>query len=249
MPEFTNADLEIRPYEPFTLGLSGCDDGCTIAIQDGDSDDPEDVKLLTKNAKGSFRYLLLPDELPSGIFVFKLTDNDSGEIDYSAEWEWDGESAPTSIPSGSLDSVLGLGALAGIVAGVVAAMLLILAGAWLCLRRRRRDTTSHGPTSNSHGRNSLESISELGEAKECQVQVIPACDMPSPPPAYTAQDEMDSNQLPDQPPLALQTQSWKHPEYCPAHVTCSSVAGGSGCARQGVSDGQVRSVGGSEAAD
>lgn len=46
-PKFTNSNFDITQGKSFTLKFTGCDSGCTIILQNGDSKDTKDVTTLT----------------------------------------------------------------------------------------------------------------------------------------------------------------------------------------------------------
>lgn len=47
-PKFTNSEIAPKEGKPFTLTLEGCDDGCTITVEQGpDSNSLKTVKTLT----------------------------------------------------------------------------------------------------------------------------------------------------------------------------------------------------------
>lgn len=46
-PSFLNSAFDVQEGEPFTLNFSGCEGGCTIVLQNGESDDLKDVTTLT----------------------------------------------------------------------------------------------------------------------------------------------------------------------------------------------------------
>jgi hypothetical protein len=55
-PAFLNTEFDLTEGKPYTIRYSGCDDGCTIVLQNGPSDDLSDYKTLTSM---SYNYGLL----------------------------------------------------------------------------------------------------------------------------------------------------------------------------------------------
>lgn len=45
-PRFLNSDFDITAGEPFVLEFEGCEGGCDIILQNGPSDDLQDVQTL-----------------------------------------------------------------------------------------------------------------------------------------------------------------------------------------------------------
>ncbi|KAF4461360.1 FEM1 [Fusarium albosuccineum] len=94
-PAFLNTNWDLTQGQPFTIKFSGCESGCTIVLQNGDSDDLKDYKTLTASAEGD-SFTFTPSGLPSDDYNFKITDNDSGEINYSSQFPYKGTGvAPT----------------------------------------------------------------------------------------------------------------------------------------------------------
>ncbi|KAM5355856.1 hypothetical protein ACJ41O_002502 [Fusarium nematophilum] len=95
-PKFLNTDFSVVEGKPFTIKYSGCEAGCTIVLQNGESDDLKDYKTLTASAKGD-SFTFTPSGLPSDTYNFKITDNSSGEENYSSQFTYQGDGvAPTS---------------------------------------------------------------------------------------------------------------------------------------------------------
>jgi hypothetical protein len=94
-PAFLNTDFDVEQGAPFTLKYSGCESGCTITLLNGDSKDLSDYKVLTAEATGS-SFTFTPSGLPTDTYAFKITDNESGEYNYSGQFEYEGTSAPTT---------------------------------------------------------------------------------------------------------------------------------------------------------
>ena len=46
-PQFLNSAFDVEEGKPFTLKYSGCDSGCTIVLQNGDSKNLKTVETLT----------------------------------------------------------------------------------------------------------------------------------------------------------------------------------------------------------
>ena len=46
-PTFLNSDYSVVEGEPFTLTFEGCEDGCTITLEQGPEDQQEAVQELT----------------------------------------------------------------------------------------------------------------------------------------------------------------------------------------------------------
>lgn len=88
-PAFLNSAFELEEGKPFEIKYSGCEGGCTIVLQNGESDDTKDVETLTSSAEGS-SFTFTPKGLPSDTYNFKITNNDSGEENFSAQFEYKG---------------------------------------------------------------------------------------------------------------------------------------------------------------
>ena len=52
-PEFHNTDFTVVEGEPFTLEFSGCENGCTIVLQNGPKSDLQDFQTLTSRFTGA----------------------------------------------------------------------------------------------------------------------------------------------------------------------------------------------------
>jgi hypothetical protein len=94
-PAFLNTDFSLTEGKPYTIRYSGCDDGCTIVLQNGPSDDLSDYKTLTASADGD-SFTFTPSELPTDTYNFKITDK-AGEINYSSQFEYKGSYAAPSV--------------------------------------------------------------------------------------------------------------------------------------------------------
>jgi len=94
-PAFTNLAFDVQEGEPFTLEFIGCDDGCTINLKDGPSDDLQTVEQLTDSATGG-SFTFTPEDLPTGTYAFEIVDA-QGEENYSEQFEYEGVAVePTS---------------------------------------------------------------------------------------------------------------------------------------------------------
>ncbi|KAF4969761.1 hypothetical protein FZEAL_10173 [Fusarium zealandicum] len=93
-PAFLNTDFSLTEGEPYTIRFSGCDSGCTIILQNGDSDDLDDYRTLTSSARGG-SFTFTPSGMPSDDYNFKITDS-AGEINYSAQFPYEGTGAAPS---------------------------------------------------------------------------------------------------------------------------------------------------------
>ncbi|KLO94325.1 Uncharacterized protein Y057_14715 [Fusarium fujikuroi] len=94
-PAFLNTEFDLTEGKPYTIRYSGCDDGCTIILQNGPSDDLSDYKTLTTSATGD-SFTFTPSELPSDTYNFKITDK-AGEVNYSAQFPYKGSYAAPSV--------------------------------------------------------------------------------------------------------------------------------------------------------
>ncbi|RBR03797.1 hypothetical protein FVER53590_00977 [Fusarium verticillioides] len=94
-PAFLNTEFDLTEGQPYTIKYSGCDDGCTIVLQNGPSDDLSDYKTLTTDATGD-SFTFTPSELPSDTYNFKITDK-AGEVNYSAQFPYKGSYAAPSV--------------------------------------------------------------------------------------------------------------------------------------------------------
>jgi hypothetical protein len=92
-PAFLNTGFDVQEGEPFTLEFSGCEGGCTISLQHGPDDNLLDFKPLTSDATGgSFTFTL--DNIPSDTYAFKIENNETGEDNWSRQFEYEGEGEP-----------------------------------------------------------------------------------------------------------------------------------------------------------
>ncbi|KAI8654386.1 GPI-anchored domain-containing protein [Fusarium sp. Ph1] len=93
---FTNSNWDVEQGTPFTLHYEGCDDGCTIALMTGASDNLRVAKVITSlwltiaaSATGdSFTFTL--NRLDAGTYAFRITNGE--DISYSEQFELDGDS-------------------------------------------------------------------------------------------------------------------------------------------------------------
>jgi hypothetical protein len=97
-PAFLNTEFDVEQGAPFTLKYSGCESGCTITLLNGDSKDLNDYKVLTAEASGA-SFTFTPSGLPTDTYAFKITDNETGEYNYSGQFEYEGTGAPTTAVS------------------------------------------------------------------------------------------------------------------------------------------------------
>ncbi|EGX92074.1 hypothetical protein CCM_06234 [Cordyceps militaris CM01] len=109
-PRFTNTVINPSEGKPFTLTFDGCTGGCTITLQTGpNSLALADIRTLTSDATESFDVTL--DNLPSGTYNFKITNNSDGsEPNYSTPFTYQGtgptssDSSSSSLPTSSASS-------------------------------------------------------------------------------------------------------------------------------------------------
>ncbi|KAF5026211.1 hypothetical protein F66182_1678 [Fusarium sp. NRRL 66182] len=94
-PAFLNTEFDLTEGEAYTIRFSGCESGCTIVLQNGESDDLNDYRTLTTGADGD-SFTFTPTDLPSDTYNFKITDSD-GEVNYSAQFPYEGSYAAPSV--------------------------------------------------------------------------------------------------------------------------------------------------------
>ncbi|KAJ4271879.1 hypothetical protein NW762_000588 [Fusarium torreyae] len=94
-PAFLNTDFDLTEGKPYTVKFSGCDSGCTIVLQNGESDDLKDYKTLTSSAEGD-SFTFTPKDLPSDTYNFKITDK-AGDVNYSAQFPYKGSYEAPSV--------------------------------------------------------------------------------------------------------------------------------------------------------
>ncbi|KAL2673586.1 hypothetical protein Neosp_012028 [[Neocosmospora] mangrovei] len=88
-PVLTNTNFDVEQGTPFTLHYQGCDDGCSIALMTGDSDNLRVEEELTTSATGdSFTFTL--SGLDAGTYAFRITSG--SDSSYSTQFELDGDS-------------------------------------------------------------------------------------------------------------------------------------------------------------
>ncbi|RSL63240.1 hypothetical protein CEP54_005340 [Fusarium duplospermum] len=233
---FINTSFDVEQGTPFTLRYRGCDDGCTINLMSGPSDDLEVAKVLTTSATGE-SYTFTLSGLDAGTYAFEITDGK--DISYSAQFELeidssesetsgssegglgvvlvsqskstststptstasstsitssgssaDSQDAVTTTSSGTSSTIstaaqatttapsppkhgLSAGAIAGIVVGVIAVILIVL-GALFFWMRRRKQKAVRGSTSNTDPRDLQPQIAELEQPKKIDIIVTPA---------------------------------------------------------------------------
>lgn len=94
--QFLNAGWDVVIGTPFEIKFDGCDDGCTIVLQNGKSTDLKDVETLTATAKdGSFTWT--PSDLPTDEYNFKIIENsDPTDVNYSSQFTIEGDVKATS---------------------------------------------------------------------------------------------------------------------------------------------------------
>lgn len=101
-PTLLNSAFDVEEGKPFTIKFSGCEGGCTITLQNGESTNLKDVEVLTSSAEGS-EFTFTPSNLPSDTYNFKIVNNDSGEENYSAQFEYTGTGTlPTNTVTGTV---------------------------------------------------------------------------------------------------------------------------------------------------
>ncbi|KAL4730483.1 hypothetical protein ACLX1H_002519 [Fusarium chlamydosporum] len=103
-PAFTNTQFDLTEGQPYTIRYTGCDSGCTIILQNGESTDLKDYKTLTSDATGN-SFTFTPSQLPSDTYNFKITDS-AGEINYSEQFDFKGSyDAPSSTKAATKSAV------------------------------------------------------------------------------------------------------------------------------------------------
>jgi hypothetical protein len=88
-PTLLNSAFDVEEGKPFEIKYSGCEGGCTIVLQNGESTNLKDVQTLTSSASGD-SFTFTPSGLPSDTYNFKITNNANGESNYSSQWEYKG---------------------------------------------------------------------------------------------------------------------------------------------------------------
>jgi hypothetical protein len=96
-PAFTNTKFDLTEGKPYTITFTGCDSGCTIVLQNGESTDLKDYKTLTSSAKGD-SFTFTPSQLPTDTYNFKITDS-AGEANYSEQFSYEGSYDAPSVTS------------------------------------------------------------------------------------------------------------------------------------------------------
>lgn len=94
-PRFLNSNFDVVPDEPFTLQFEGCEGGCDIILQNGPSDDLNDVQTLLEGVEGPEEEITLSPDFPKDTYNFKIVDSDGAE-NYSDQFEFDGEGEPAT---------------------------------------------------------------------------------------------------------------------------------------------------------
>ncbi|GKT98705.1 hypothetical protein FLAG1_06104 [Fusarium langsethiae] len=102
-PAFLNTQFDLSEGKPYTIRFSGCDSGCTIVLQNGESTDLKDYKTLTSGAKGD-SFTFTPSQLPSDTYNFKITDS-AGEVNYSEQFTYEGSYDAPSVTSATKSAV------------------------------------------------------------------------------------------------------------------------------------------------
>jgi len=102
-PAFLNTQFDLSEGKPYTIRFSGCDSGCTIVLQNGESTDLKDYKTLTSGAKGD-SFTFTPSQLPSDTYNFKITDS-AGEVNYSEQFSYEGSYDAPSVTSATKSAV------------------------------------------------------------------------------------------------------------------------------------------------
>jgi hypothetical protein len=103
-PAFLNTQFDLTEGQPYTIRFTGCDSGCTIVLQNGESTDLKDYKTLTSSAEGD-SFTFTPSQLPSDTYNFKITDS-AGEVNYSEQFSYEGSyDAPSATKSATKSAV------------------------------------------------------------------------------------------------------------------------------------------------
>jgi hypothetical protein len=102
-PAFLNTEFDLTEGKPYTIRFSGCESGCTIVLQNGESDDLKDYKTLTSSAEGD-SFTFTPSQLPSDTYNFKITDSE-GEVNYSSQFTYEGSYDAPSVTSATKSAV------------------------------------------------------------------------------------------------------------------------------------------------
>jgi cobalamin biosynthesis Mg chelatase CobN len=98
-PKFLNTNFDLVPGQPFTLEFSGCETGCDIILQNGDSKNLKDVQTLIKDTKGPKETLTLSPSFPKDTYAFKIVANDGSDPNYSEQFQFEGADKPTETPT------------------------------------------------------------------------------------------------------------------------------------------------------
>ncbi|KAJ4319150.1 hypothetical protein N0V84_006512 [Fusarium piperis] len=88
-PAFLNSRWDVQEGRPFTIRYSGCEGGCTITLQNGESSNTQDVTVLTATAEGD-SFTFTPNDLPSDTYNFKIQNNEDRTINYSEQFPYQG---------------------------------------------------------------------------------------------------------------------------------------------------------------
>ncbi|KAH6998046.1 hypothetical protein BKA56DRAFT_664674 [Ilyonectria sp. MPI-CAGE-AT-0026] len=94
-PHLLNTDYTVVIGTPFTIEFDGCAKGCTILLQNGSSKDLKTVETLTATATGG-SFTWTPKDLPTDTYAYKITENDTGDFNYSGQFEIKGDVAATT---------------------------------------------------------------------------------------------------------------------------------------------------------
>ncbi|RGP67265.1 hypothetical protein FLONG3_8556 [Fusarium longipes] len=102
-PAFLNTEFDLTEGKPYTIRFSGCESGCTIVLQNGESTDLKDYKTLTTSAEGD-SFTFTPSQLPSDTYNFKITDS-AGDVNYSSQFTYEGSYDAPSVTSATKSAV------------------------------------------------------------------------------------------------------------------------------------------------
>jgi hypothetical protein len=121
-PEFTNIEFDVEEGKKFEITFNGCDEGCTIVLQNGPSSNLKSVETLTSKLRSSQpplcfcvfssnsataeatdgSFIWTPEDLPSDTYAFKIfPTGDETDFNYSKQFEYEGTGSPSSTAASS----------------------------------------------------------------------------------------------------------------------------------------------------
>ena len=93
-PVLLNSNYNVVAGEPFELKYSGCENGCTITLDNGPSGKLKPFLTLTAEASGDSFTFTLDEDIPTDTYAIRIVDNSDNSRNFSPQFDVEGSGAP-----------------------------------------------------------------------------------------------------------------------------------------------------------